>query len=71
MKPLRAPVTQGRVGTQTLHHPQTLINQARSSLRPSLRAARHSPSVSVRVRPRLPPLLPHFFNLSADLSPHY
>lgn len=28
MKPLRALVTQGRVGTQTLHHAQMLINQA-------------------------------------------
>lgn len=42
MKPLRVPVTQGWVGTQTLHHPVTLINQASSSPRPSLQTAWHT-----------------------------
>lgn len=62
MKPLRQLVTQGRVGTQTLHHPPTLINQACSlppSLPPGCPAA--VPVLSVWVRPRLPPTHPSSF----------
>lgn len=43
MKPLSVAVTRGWVGTQTLHHPVTLINQAPSSppsLPPDWRTAR-------------------------------
>lgn len=72
MKPLRALVTQGRVGTQPLHHPQTLINQARSSLRPSLwTAPAQSQCVCSGSVPRLPPLCPHSSNVSAGLPPHH
>lgn len=62
MKPLRALVTQGRVGTQTLRHPQTLINQACSLPKG---CPTQTQCVCVWFRPRLPPIPPHFSNLSA------